>query len=174
MRNARPALNAVAVIGRFARREECFPRNARWIIDPRFFRLGVAARRLPLLDNVATGLVQTAVDLAQFFLALDLNPKMVKSGLSVARRNCKVHAGIIKHPLCIVGLDYGGLRFKHRRIEPDRVGDICDRNMDVHSLHDTDSFVRTDTLLRRLDFAGSQRVVGAHFAGDPRQQFSVR
>ena len=43
----------IAVVGALARGEKRLPRNARGIVDPSLFRLGITARRLALLDDLA-------------------------------------------------------------------------------------------------------------------------
>ena len=66
MGDLRALLNADAVVGALARRVERLPRNTRRIVDPRFFRFGVAAGRLALLDDRAAGLAQPRINLLQF------------------------------------------------------------------------------------------------------------
>src|SRR5262245_5481259 len=100
----RLAVEAVAVIGGLAGGEESLPGNSRRIVDPGLFRLGVAARGLTLVDDVAAGLLQAAVDILQLFLALDLDAEMVEPGPLAARGDREVDARIIEHPLGIIGL----------------------------------------------------------------------
>src|SRR5215831_7068498 len=91
MSHARDALAAsVAIVGALARREERFPRNASRIVDPRFFRLGVAAASLPLLDHVAARPVQARVNFIQLVLIFDLDAEMIEARLFAARRDRKI------------------------------------------------------------------------------------
>src|ERR1700722_13071522 len=78
---------AVAVIDAFARGEEGLPRDSRGIVDPRFFGFGITASRLPLLDDVAAGVVQSCINLPQFVGVLDLDAKVIETGLPAARGN---------------------------------------------------------------------------------------
>src|SRR5262249_38771661 len=52
---------AVAVVRALAGGEERLPGDSRGIVDPRLFRLGVAAGRLPLFDDLAAGLMEAGV-----------------------------------------------------------------------------------------------------------------
>ena len=61
----------IAIVRVLGGGEESFPGNARGIIDPGFFRFGITAGGLPLLDNVASRLAQASIDLLQFLSALD-------------------------------------------------------------------------------------------------------
>src|ERR1700733_16168816 len=111
MRNARLALaSTLAVIGAFPAGENRSPRNACRIVDPRFFRLRVAATCLTLLDHVAARLVQSGVNLFQFVPILDLNAEMIQSSLPTASRDSEIHAGIIEHPLRVIRLGDRRLR----------------------------------------------------------------
>src|SRR5215468_2343565 len=76
---------AVAVMGALARRKKGFPRDARRIVDPRLFRLGIATGGLCLLDDRAAGFVQPCIDLLQLVLALNLNAEMIEPRLLAAR-----------------------------------------------------------------------------------------
>src|SRR5262245_44232649 len=95
---------AVAIMRALARREKGFPRNAGRIVDPRLFRLGIATRRLSLLDDVAAGFMQPCIDLLQFVLALNLNAEMIETRLLAARRDRKIHARVVQHPFGVIRL----------------------------------------------------------------------
>src|ERR1700739_841037 len=82
MGEARNALSrSVAVVGAFAGSVERFPCDAGGIVDPRLFRLGIAARGLTLFDDGAAGVVQPGVDLFEFVAALGLDTEMIEAGL---------------------------------------------------------------------------------------------
>jgi hypothetical protein len=87
--NARPFLEARAVVRALACREECFPGDAGRVIDPGFFGLGVAAGRLALFDHVLAGTAKPRIDIVQFILALDLDAEMIETGTAAARRDRK-------------------------------------------------------------------------------------
>src|SRR5258708_967020 len=90
MRHAGLALaGAIAIVGVFAGRVESLPRDPRWIIDPRFFRLGVTAGRFTLLDDRAASLAQSGVNFMQFRLVLDLNAEVIEARLATACRDRK-------------------------------------------------------------------------------------
>ena len=75
----------------------------------------------------------------------------------VPGRNREVQARIFEHPLGIVGLRHRRLRAEQRAVEPGRLRQIVDADVDVHPLHATS-----------LSLCGPT----AHDA--PPQQFSVR
>src|SRR6478672_1154311 len=81
MGDARGALAAaVAIVGAFAGCEKGLPGNAGRIVDPGFFRLGVAAAGLPLLDDIGARLMEARVDLFQFVGIIGLNAEMIETG----------------------------------------------------------------------------------------------
>src|SRR5215831_18344361 len=80
VRDARAVLSgAVAINSALAGREEGLPSDAGGIVDPRFFRRGVAAGRLALLDDFAAGLAQTRVDLLELVGVLDLDAEVIEA-----------------------------------------------------------------------------------------------
>ena len=93
---------AVTIVRGFPDSKECLPRNTGWIIDPRFFRLGVTAVSRPLLDDVTARFVQACISLIQLIFVIDLNTEVIQTGGSAARRDGEIHARIIEHPLGIV------------------------------------------------------------------------
>src|SRR5665213_3692555 len=102
MSNARFILAAaIAIADVLASGVERFPGNARRVINPRFFRLGVAAGSSTLLDDSTAGLLQTSMNFMQFGLALDLDAKMIEARFATACRDCKIHPRIVQHPLGI-------------------------------------------------------------------------
>src|SRR5262249_52966017 len=136
MCDARDALAAaVAVVRTLARGVECLPRDAGRIVDPRLLRLGVAARRLTLLDDVSAGVVQPRVNLLQLVSALRLNTEMVEASLPTAGRDREVDARIAEHPFRVVGLDDGRLRCEQRRVEADGPLEIIHGDVHVKPLH---------------------------------------
>src|SRR5215472_15113526 len=136
MDDARVTLSgAIAVLRALARREECFPRNARGIVDPRLFGLGIATGRLSLLDDRAASFVQTRIDFLQFILALNLNAEMIQARVFTPSRNGEVNARIIEHPFGIVRLQHRGLHSKERGIEPDSSVEVIDTDVNMHAFH---------------------------------------
>src|SRR5262252_6985461 len=110
VRDARATLSgAVAILRALARGEERFPGDAGRIVDPRFFGLGITTGRLPLLDDLATGLAQARIDVAQFVLAFDLDAEMIEPRPFAARRDREIHSRVVQHPFGIVDLDHAGL-----------------------------------------------------------------
>src|SRR6201999_549569 len=80
VRNSGAVLAATVAINRaFARRMECLPRNAGGIVDPRFFRLGITACGLALLDDIAAGLAHACVHFMQLVCVLDLDAKVIET-----------------------------------------------------------------------------------------------
>src|SRR3954471_7833630 len=99
MRHPRTTLSAsVAVVCVFPRGEKSFPRDARRIVDPRFFRLRIATGGLSLLDDVAARCTQARIDFLQFVLALDLDAEVVEARLPAAGRDGEIDSRIIEHP----------------------------------------------------------------------------
>ena len=56
----------------------------------------------PLLNDVAASFVQPRVNVIKFIFVLNLNTKVIESGLSATCRYGEVYARIIKHPLGII------------------------------------------------------------------------
>src|SRR5262249_1144812 len=140
-----PLAGAVAVIRALAGGVEGFPRNAGRIVDPGFFRLGVAAGRLPLVDHLASGLVQPGVDLVELVAAFHLDAEMIEPRLAPAGRDGEIHARIVEHPLGVVALDHGRRAGEQRRIEADRPMQVLDGDVHVHALHGVTSAVPGDS-----------------------------
>src|SRR5215469_4960071 len=148
MSHARLTLSgAIAVLRALPNGEEGFPGDARRIVDPRLFGLGIATGRLPLLDDRAAGSAQARVDVAKLVLALDLDAEMIEARLFAARRNREIHARVVQHPFRIVGLDHAGLRGEERRIEADRLLEVGDADMNMHALHGVSSLYRRQRLV---------------------------
>src|SRR6202035_1418588 len=151
MRDARdPLAAAIAVVGAFARGVEGLPRDAGWIVDPRLLRLGVAARRLPLRDDVAAGLVQPRVDLVQLVAAVGLDAEVIEASRATPRRDREVDARVIEHPLRIVGLEHGRLDREQGRVEADRLLEVIHGDVHVKPLHWRLPWVCTTRRARRL------------------------
>src|SRR5216684_4417403 len=142
------------------RGEEGLPRDPGRIVDPRFFGPRVATGGLPLLDDVAAGLVQPRIDLTQFVLALGLNAEMIEARPFAARRDREIDARIIEHPFGIVGLHHGRRRVEQGRVEFDRIRDVLDRDVNVHALHG-DTPLQDAGTLARFGRAGLQTAAGA-------------
>src|SRR5665213_3781282 len=68
---------AIAVADIFAGCVEGFPRDSGRVINPRLFRLGVAARRLTLFEHSPARLLQACIDLMKLRLAFDLNAEVI-------------------------------------------------------------------------------------------------
>ena len=126
---------AVAVVGALASGEERLPGNARWIVDPGFFRLGVAAGWSALARSPCRRPCQPPVDLVQLGLVLHLNAEMIETRLAAARRDREIHARIVQHPLRVVGLSYRRLRREQRRIEADGLVEIIDGDVNMQAFH---------------------------------------
>src|SRR5262245_30812431 len=105
MSDACPSLEASSVVGTLSGRPECLPRDTSRAIDPRLFRFGIAAGCLPLLDNIFSSFPKSRIDSLQLFLALNLDAKMIQSGIAPARGDGEIHTWVFKHPLGIVFLD---------------------------------------------------------------------
>ena len=161
----------VAIVSAFARGMECLPGNPGRVVDPRLFRLGVAARRLTLLDDVAAGLAQPSIDLVQFVLVFNLDAEVIEPRLTPAGRDPEIHARIVKHPFGVIGLGHRGLCRKKRRIEADGALQIMDGDMDMQAFHDR---LRQAVALARFARASLQDAGIAHASRAPWQQLSVR
>jgi len=85
MRDTRATLSgAVAILRALARGEEGFPGDAGGIVDPRLFGLGVATRRLSLLDDGAPGAAQTRTVTTRDGVAFSVGAFTVRGGKVVA------------------------------------------------------------------------------------------
>ena len=103
VRDAGVALaGAVAIGDAFACGQEGFPGNPGGIVDPGLLGFGVAAGGLALLDDIAARLAQARINFLQLVGVLDLNAEMIEAGLTAARRDRKIHPGIVEHPLGII------------------------------------------------------------------------
>src|SRR5262249_15800817 len=122
MRDARLLLHADAVVGALAEAKKRLPRDPGGMLDPGFFRAGIAAGDLALLEHVAARAPQACVDLAQLAFAFHLNAEVVEACRPAARRNGKIDARIIQHPFAIVGLHYGG---EERRKPPKKTHGVA-------------------------------------------------
>ena len=147
------------------RGEEGLPRQALRIRDPRFLRLRVAARGLAFLEHRLVGLFQPSIDVLQLARRLDLDAKVVETGLSAAGRDREVQSGIVEHPLRVVRLGHRRIRREERAVEADRLVEISDRDVNVQALH--------GAVLLRLWVAGTHSPT-PHAEASPWQQFSVR
>jgi hypothetical protein len=98
---------AVAVTDALTCGVECLPCDTRGIVDPGFLRLGVATCGFALLDHHAAGIAQPPVDLLKFVSTFDLDSEMIQTGLAPARRDRKIHTGIVEHPFGVVALENG-------------------------------------------------------------------
>src|SRR5262245_21490990 len=78
---------------------------------------------------------------------------MVEAGLLAARRDGEIHAWIIEHPFCVVGLHHRRLGRKKGGVETDRLREIIDGDVHVHALHGRSSGVPANEMER---FRGSQ------------------
>ena len=189
MRDAHRVLaGAVAIGDALARGQEGFPGNAGRIVDPRFLRLGVAAGGLALLDDVAAGLAQAGVHLAQFAGILDLDAEMVEAGFAAPRRDREIHPRIVQHPFGVVRLHHGGPGREQRRVEADGLRNVADGHVHMQALHRSSSVFdvlisdryfpwqmkpgHAVTFFRLETTAGLHSTAGAQ--GAPPQQFSVR
>src|ERR1043166_1840985 len=85
MGNARSFVDAHAVVGALAGREECLPGNPRRVFDPRLLRFGVAAGGLALFEDGAARLAQAPINIAQLAVALDLDAEVIEARLLAAR-----------------------------------------------------------------------------------------
>src|ERR1041385_6664855 len=85
VRDARARRDLHAIVRALTGREECLPRDARRIVDPRFLRVVIAACRFALLEDRAAGLLQAGVDILQLGLVLHLNAEMVEAFPPAAR-----------------------------------------------------------------------------------------
>src|SRR5579872_3251976 len=110
---------AIAVIRAFAGRLECLPGDSRRVINPGFFRLGIAATCLPLFDDVTAGLVQPGIYLFQFVAGLRLDAEMIQTRLPTASGDSEIDTRIVEHPFCVIRFDNCRPRSKQRRIEAD-------------------------------------------------------
>src|SRR5262249_790523 len=136
MSNPRNALTAaIAVIGAFSGRVERLPRDSGGVVDPRFFRRGIAAGGMSLLDHGAARLAQPRVDLVQLDLAFHLDAEMVEAGLLAARGDGEIDARIIEHPFGVIRFHHGWLRCEQRGIEADGSLKIFNTHMDMYSFH---------------------------------------
>ena len=75
---------AITIFDVFPSRVESLPRDSRRIVDPRFLRFGVTARRFTLLDDPAASLTQTRVNFMQLRVVLDLNTEVIEARLATA------------------------------------------------------------------------------------------
>src|SRR5689334_20599198 len=99
MGDARLTVAAAVAIGRaLAGGVEGLPRNPGRVVDPRLFRLRVAAGRVALLHCGAACLAQSCVDLGQLGPGFYLDAEMVEPLLLAARGNREIDARIIEHP----------------------------------------------------------------------------
>ena len=92
---------------------------------------------------------------------------MVETRGGPARRDREIDARLVEHPFCVVGLRHAGRRAEQVAVEFGRDRQIVDADMDVHAFHGRAPM----RLALDLNFAGTG---GAHAAGFPAQQFSVR
>src|SRR5665213_3023958 len=157
---------AVAIADVLASRVERLPRDTRRIINPGFFRFSVAASRLALFDDGASGLFQTSVNLMQFRLAFDLDAKVIETRLATTCRDCEVHARIVEHPLRVIAFHNRWFRGEQGGIEPDGLCQIAHGDVQVQPFHDAVTLAR----LARVCLHTAR----AHASAAPWQQFSVR
>src|SRR5262249_48553497 len=145
MSNPRNALTAaIAVIGAFSGRVERLPRDCGGVVDPRFFRRGIAAGGMSLLDHGAACLAQPRVDLVQLDLAFHLDAEMVEAGLLAARGDGEIDARIIEHPFGVIRFHHGWRRCEQRRIEADGSLEIFNTYMEVPSFFGGDLLIRQE------------------------------
>ena len=57
----------------------------------------------------------------------------------IAHENCEAHARIIEHPLGTIRLEYGWPAGEHRRIKTDACGEVMDREIYLHGVHEVSS-----------------------------------
>ena len=99
---------------------------------------------------------------------------MVEARGVAAPRDGEVQAGVLDHPLGVVGLLDGGRGAEERRIEADALGEILDGHVDMESFHRAFPFV-----VGAQEDEGAQRessvsTVAMHSPGIPWQQLRVR
>src|SRR5215203_2256159 len=94
--------------------------------------------------------------------------QMIESGLSATRRDGKIDARVVQHPLRIVGLGDGRLGRKQRAVEPDRLDNVLDGHMDMQALHWRVFPSLASTRAEELQTPAPQP------RASPWQQFSVR
>src|SRR5260370_33595687 len=136
VRDARVLFDAHTVVSALAGGEKRLPRNSRSVVDPSFFGLGIAARRLSLLDHGTASLAKTRINVAQFALGFNLNAEMIEAGLLTAGGNGEIYARIVEHPFGVVRFHYRWLRGKQRGVKTDRIRNVLDRDVDMHAFHD--------------------------------------
>jgi len=120
----------------FAQSLKVLPRQALRIDDPIFVTLGVAAFDFSLFQNRRTRSTNGArAQLRQLGGIIGLEPQMVHARLVAARRNRKIHARFLEHPLGIVCPLDRWLHPEQVGIESYALSKILDRNVNVESLH---------------------------------------
>jgi hypothetical protein len=107
-------------------------------VDPRLFRLRVAAGRRALIEYGLSRLLQPAIDLAEFRRILDLDAKVIDALALAPRRDGEVDPRIVQHPLGVVWLHHRRLGGEQTRVEPDRLVEVGNGDIHVKALHCTD------------------------------------
>src|SRR5205823_10491225 len=121
---------AAAVNRRLAIGVEGFPRHALRVGDPLLVGSGVAAGRRLLFEHRTLGRGEPVIDLGELALIFGLNAEMRDAGtVPAAGADREIDAGVFQHPFRIIGFQNRGFGREQRRIEPNRLGQILNRDV---------------------------------------------